>query len=84
MPHAKKSPRIIDLKKLRSSIQEDEKNYDKLSAPVGEKIPASKYMPYRFDSCTIDENTTKTSYDTLLKLRTTPNRIIKLMLLFKH
>ena len=93
MSQVKKSSKDIHLKKLRSIIQEDEKNYDKLLALVGGKtlqledvfkLPASKYMPYRCDSCTIDENTTKTSYDTLLKLRTTPNRIIKLMLLFKQ
>ena len=93
MPQAKKSTKVIDLKELRRSIQEDEKNDDKLLSPVGEKtsqnevifkIPASEYMPYRFDLCTTDgTNASKISYDTLLKLRATPNRIIKLMQLFK-
>ena len=72
MPQAKKSPKVIDLKKIRSSIQENEKNNDKLLALVGEKtlqpedvfkLPASKYMPYRFDLCTTDENTTDPASD---------------------
>ena len=77
MSQVKKSSKDIDLKKLRSIIQEDEKNDDKLLAPVGDKNfrpenvfkqPAYKYMPYRFkkekkaiDLRTVDENTTTTT-----------------------
>ena len=92
MPQVKNSPKDTDPKKLRSIIQEDEKNDDKLLAPVEEKtsqpedvfkLPAYKYMPYRFVLCTVNENTiTTVTYNTLSKLRATPSRIIKLMQLF--
>ena len=92
MSQGKKKWKDIDLKKLRSIIQEDEKNDDKLLAPVEEKtfqpedvfkLPAYKYMPYRFVLRTVNENTiTTATYDTLSKLRATPSRIIKLMQLF--
>ena len=92
MPQTK-SHKMSDLKKLCCSIQKDEENDDKLILPVRKipsqpknffKIPASAYMPYRFDQCSIESTkASKVSYDTLLKLRATPIRITRLKKLLK-
>ena len=67
MPRGKKRTTVKDLKKLRVSIQEDEKQDAKLLMLENDKEPELKnyfkqelheYLPYRFEQETKDESPT--------------------------